>query len=44
MSTTEDAAGWSCRSCGTALTHVFVDLGTAPPCEAFLTAAQSFPL
>lgn len=40
MSTTWDAVTWSCRSCGTALYDTFVDLGTSPPCEAFLTPAQ----
>jgi predicted TPR repeat methyltransferase len=29
-----------CRSCGTPLERTFVDLGTSPPCEAFLTADQ----
>jgi predicted TPR repeat methyltransferase len=31
---------WACRSCGTALVRTFVDLGSSPPCEAFLTPAQ----
>ncbi|WP_028587837.1 class I SAM-dependent methyltransferase [Desulfocurvus vexinensis] len=29
-----------CRHCNTPLEHVFVDLGTAPPSNAFLTAEQ----
>jgi hypothetical protein len=27
----------TCRLCGTALVHTFVDLGMSPPCEAFVT-------
>jgi len=40
----------NCRHCGTHLEHVFVDLGFAPPSNAYLTAADlrapetSFPL
>lgn len=40
----------SCRHCGQALNHVFVDLGFAPPSNAYLTKQQldqaemSFPL
>lgn len=30
-----------CRICGASLTHTFVDLGAAPPCEAILSAEQS---
>jgi len=30
----------SCRFCGGALHHTFVDLGMSPPCEAFLPAIQ----
>lgn len=30
-----------CRNCGAALEFTFVDLGAAPPCEAFLTADQA---
>lgn len=30
----------SCRFCGAALKHSFVDLGQSPPCEAFRTAEQ----
>lgn len=30
--------GGTCRLCGTALEHTFVDLGMSPPCEDFLTA------
>lgn len=30
----------SCRLCGSALTHTFVDLGMSPPCESYLTAEQ----
>jgi hypothetical protein len=30
----------SCRFCGSALHHTFVDLGMSPPCEAFLSANQ----
>jgi hypothetical protein len=30
----------SCRFCGSALHHTFVDLGMSPPCEAFLPANQ----
>jgi len=29
-----------CRFCGSPLTHVFVDLGMAPPSNSFLSAAQ----
>src|SRR5215475_11539164 len=29
-----------CRLCGAALKHVFVDLGTSPLCESYLTARQ----
>jgi SAM-dependent methyltransferase len=32
--------GMSCRFCGTAADHVFVDLGMSPLCESFLTADQ----
>ncbi len=41
---------WPCRLCGAPLSTTFVDLGMAPPCESFLTAAQlsepelTFPL
>jgi SAM-dependent methyltransferase len=34
------SAGPSCRSCGTALSTVVVDLGVSPPCERFLAADQ----
>ncbi len=30
----------SCRSCGAVLTHTFCDLGTSPPSNAYLSAAQ----
>ncbi len=30
----------NCRHCGTQLTHTFVDLGFAPPSNAYLTAAD----
>lgn len=30
----------NCRFCKTELTHVFIDLGTAPPSNSYLTAAQ----
>ena len=30
----------SCRLCGTPLLDTFVDLGSSPPCESFLTADQ----
>jgi SAM-dependent methyltransferase len=30
----------NCRHCGTPLTHTFVDLGFAPPSNAYLTAAD----
>jgi hypothetical protein len=33
-------AASSCRFCGSALHHTFVDLGMSPPCEAILTANQ----
>ena len=39
-----------CRHCGTPLTHTFVDLGFAPPSNAYLTEAdlskpeKSYPL
>src|SRR5581483_9057251 len=29
-----------CRHCGTLLTHTFLDLGFAPPSNAYLTAAD----
>jgi SAM-dependent methyltransferase len=32
--------GLSCRHCGTALQHTFVDLGSAPPCQRHLTRAE----
>lgn len=32
--------GGTCRLCGAALTHTFVDLGMSPPCEDFLTAGR----
>ena len=50
MTTASNPASWACRSCGATLDRTFVDLGTSPPCEAFLTAAQlaepelTFPL
>ena len=31
---------YRCRCCGAGLRHVFVDLGTSPLCESYLTAAQ----
>jgi SAM-dependent methyltransferase len=31
---------YSCRFCGTALQHTFVDLGMSPPCESYLTFDQ----
>ena len=31
---------WTCRLCASPLDRTFVDLGAAPPCEAFLTEAQ----
>ena len=31
---------YRCRCCGTGLQHVFVDLGTSPLCESYLTAEQ----
>lgn len=31
----------TCRICGTALEHTFVDLGASPPCEAILTAEEA---
>ena len=40
----------NCRHCSTSLTHVFLDLGRAPPSNAYLTAAevnepeQTYPL
>jgi len=30
----------TCRFCGAALRHTFVDLGMSPPCESFLAADQ----
>ena len=30
----------TCRFCGAALHHTFVDLGMSPPCESFLAAEQ----
>jgi hypothetical protein len=30
----------TCRFCGAALQHTFVDLGMSPPCESFLAADQ----
>jgi len=30
----------NCRHCGAPLAHVFIDLGTAPPSNAYLTAAD----
>lgn len=30
----------SCRLCGSALDVIFVDLGTSPPCESYLSAEQ----
>ena len=30
----------SCRFCGAALKHTFVDLGMSPPCEAILAKSQ----
>lgn len=32
--------GGTCRFCGTPLRHVFVDLGSSPLCESYLTADQ----
>ncbi|MGZ4561021.1 MAG: class I SAM-dependent methyltransferase, partial [Mycobacteriaceae bacterium] len=29
-----------CRLCGAELEVIFVDLGSSPPCESYLTAAQ----
>lgn len=37
---TSAAAAGSCRFCGTALRHTFVDLGMSPLCESFLTLEQ----
>src|SRR5258708_11600957 len=34
------ALNMNCRHCGAALEHVFLDLGSAPPSNAFLTAAD----
>ena len=34
------ACGPSCRFCGAALEHVFLDLGMSPLCESFLSADQ----
>src|SRR6185503_7144595 len=34
------AAAASCRFCGAALQHTFVDLGMSPLCESFLQASQ----
>ena len=38
MNTGASPAAFACRSCGATLHHTFVDLGTSPPCEDFLTA------
>lgn len=34
------ALGMTCRFCGTAANHVFVDLGMSPLCESLITAEQ----
>ena len=34
------ASGMTCRFCGHAADHLFVDLGMSPLCESFLTAEQ----
>src|SRR6266545_102391 len=34
------ASGRPCRFCGAPLRHTFVDLGSSPLCESFLTAAE----
>lgn len=45
-----NASAKQCRACGAPLTHMFVDLGTMPPSNAYLHSAdqivdeQSFPL
>jgi hypothetical protein len=45
-----DARGPTCRLCGTALIHTFVDLGMSPLCEAYVTPERlhapeaSYPL
>jgi hypothetical protein len=40
LSLHEPAPGSGCRFCGALLLHSFVDLGTSPLCESFLTAEQ----
>lgn len=37
----EDIPSIVCRVCGESVTETFVDLGSAPPCEAFLPAGHS---
>ncbi len=50
MTTRKHGHRWDCRSCGAPLDRTFVDLGTSPPCEDFLTADRlsepetSYPL
>ncbi len=40
MASHHSSAVPSCRFCGSALQHTFVDLGMSPLCEGFLTAEQ----